>query len=66
MAPPPGPVSLGNDPDVMSMWYFDYRHDYDIGLLFTVIAGLLNVLAMYDAAVGPAIITPLQKQLAQQ
>ena len=66
MAPPPGPVSLGNNPDVMSMWYFDYRHDYDMGLLFTVVAGLLNVLAIYDAAVGPAIITPLQKQLAEQ
>ena len=50
----------------MSMWYFDYRHDYDMGLLFTVVAGLLNVLAIYDAAVGPAIITPLQKHLATQ
>lgn len=65
MAPPPGPVSLGNDPDVMSMWYFDYRQDYDMGVLFTVVAGLLNVLAIYDAAVGPAIVTPLQKQLEE-
>ena len=63
MAPPPGPVSQGNNPDVMSMWYFDYRHDYDMGVLFTVIAGLLNVLAIYDAAVGPAIVTPLQKRM---
>lgn len=59
MAPPAPPISpTGNEPDVPSMWYFDYRHGYDIGTLFTVVAGLLNLLAIYDAFAGPAIVMP--------
>ena len=34
----------------------------EIGTLFTVVAGLLNLLAVYDAFVGPMILTPRQKE----
>jgi len=60
MAPPDGPKFLqGND--VLARWHFDYRHDFEMGTLFTIVAGLLNIMAIYDAFVGPAIITRAQK-----
>lgn len=70
MAPPAGPISGAADarqgdvnaPDTLGRWHFDYKHFYDIGTLYTVIAGLLNVLAIYDAFCGPAILTPLQRE----
>lgn len=61
MAPPAGPV-LQNDPDVLGRWHFAYKHNYEMGTLYTVIAGLLNLLAIYDAFVGPAILTAQQKE----
>lgn len=60
MAPPAGPT-LARGNDVLSKWHFDYRHDYEMGTLFTVVAGLLNLMAIYDAFVGPAILTRSQK-----
>ena len=65
MAPPAGPV-LENLPDVLGRWHFDYKHNFDMGTLFTAIAGLLNLLAVYDAFVGPAILTPTQKERLEQ
>ena len=53
MAPPKAPVLKTND--VLGMWHSEMRHFYDLGTLFTVVAGLLNVLAVYDAFAGPAI-----------
>jgi hypothetical protein len=61
MAPPAGPV-LQDDPDVLGRWHFEYKHNFEMGTLYTVIAGLLNLLAIYDAFVGPAILTPMQKE----
>lgn len=61
MAPPAGP-RLQNDADVLGMWHRDYKHNYEMGTLYTVIAGLLNLLAVYDAFVGPAILTPAQRE----
>ena len=60
MAPPPGP-KFAQKKDVLAMWHFDYRHDFEMGTLFTVVAGLLNLMAIYDAFVGPAIVTRSQK-----
>jgi len=60
MAPPAGP-KLARGDDVLSKWHFDYRHDFEMGSLFTVVAGLLNLMAIYDAFVGPAIISRAQK-----
>ena len=60
MAPPAGPIYLSNN-DVLGMWHFEMKHMFQIGTLYTVIAGLLNFLAIYDAFCGPAILTPEQK-----
>ena len=35
---------------------------FDIGVLYTMVAGLLNYLAIYDAFCGPAILTEAQKE----
>ena len=43
------------------MWHFEMKHMFEIGTLYTVVAGLLNLLAIYDAFCGPAILTPEQR-----
>ena len=57
MAPPAGPIDPNNN-DVLGMWHAELKFRFDLGTLFTVIAGLLNVLAIYDAFAGPAIVAP--------
>lgn len=61
MAPPAGPIYV-DTMDVLGKWHFDYKHFYEMGTLYTVVAGLLNLLAIYDAFCGPAILTPAQKE----
>ena len=65
MAPPAGPI-YENDRDTLGMWHYDMQHKFDIGTLFCVVAGLLNILVIYDAFAGPAIITPEQRQQMEQ
>ena len=60
MAPPAGPI-YQNERDVLGMWHAEMRHKFEIGTLYTVIAGLLNLLAVYDAFAGPSILTIEQK-----
>lgn len=61
MAPPAGPV-FENENDVLGQWHYELKHLFDYGTYFTVIAGLLNLLVVYDAFVGPAILPPLKKE----
>lgn len=61
MAPPEGPI-FQDEPDTLGRWHFEFKHYFELGTLFTVIAGLLNVLAIYDAFCGPAILTPAQRE----
>ena len=61
MAPPAGPIRQ-DLPDTLGRWHFDYKHFYELGTLYTVVAGLLNILAIYDAFCGPAILTPAQRE----
>lgn len=61
MAPPDGPHSV-NYNDVLGQWHFELKHFFEIGTLFTIVAGLLNLLAVYDAFSGPAIITPEERE----
>ncbi len=65
MAPPAGPV-LEMDPDVLGRWHVELKHFFEIGTYYTVIAGLLNLLVIYDALVGPAIMTPKQQRAMHQ
>jgi hypothetical protein len=54
-------------PDELAKWNYDLGDFFEIGTVFTVIAGLLNILAIYDAYGGPLIIVPpddKKKQLA--
>lgn len=55
MAPPPG-VVLADNRDVVALWYEELGEKYELGTLFTVVAGILNILAVYDAFAGPALI----------
>ena len=61
MAPPAGRIDPRNN-DVLGQWHIEMKHLFEIGTLFTVVAGLLNLLAIYDAFCGPAILTPEQKE----
>ena len=61
MAPPRGPVTP-QVLDVLGQWHIEMKHHFEIGTLFTVVAGLLNLLVVYDAFCGPAILTPEQKK----
>ena len=45
-------------PDELAMWHHDLGDYFELGTVFTVIAGLLNVLAIYDAYGGPIILLP--------
>lgn len=45
-------------PDELAKWNYDLGERFDIGTMFTVIAGLLNVLAIFDAYGGPLVIPP--------
>jgi hypothetical protein len=54
-------------PDELAQWNYELGDYFEIGTVFTVIAGLLNILAIYDAYGGPLIIIPpddKKKQLA--
>ncbi len=53
MAPPPGPV-VPDQKDALAFLHERYKHNFDLGTLFTLVAGLLNILAVYDAFAGPA------------
>lgn len=64
-APPPlwgglfaAPKIEGNDqnrpPDELDQLHFRLHRYFELGTVFTMIAGLLNLLAVYDAYAGPA------------
>ena len=49
-------------PDELAQWNYDLGDAFELGTVFTVIAGLLNVLAIYDAYGGPLIIPPAKNK----
>jgi hypothetical protein len=57
MAPPA--ENLGQDQ--LSDWSKEYGALLDMGVLYTMIAGLLNILAVYDAYGGPLVPAPEDK-----
>ena len=52
MAPPFRPV-VEREADEVSAWYARFGAGYEMGTWYTVIAGLLNILVIYDAYGGP-------------
>ena len=55
MAPPIRPV-IENEADEVSAWFARRGAGYEMGTWYTVIAGLLNILVIYDAYGGPLAI----------
>lgn len=49
-------------PNELAQWHHDLGDLFEMGTVFTVIAGLLNVLAIYDAWGGPLVIVPPEKK----
>lgn len=52
MAPPFRPVRE-SEADEVAAWYAEHGAGYEMGTWYTVIAGLLNILVIYDAYGGP-------------
>ena len=44
--------------DELAGWHEMYHSFFELGTLYTVVAGLLNVLAIYDAYAGPFLSVP--------
>ncbi len=57
MAPPRRPV-LEDRADDVAAWYARLGAGYEMGTWYTMIAGLLNILVIYDAFAGP-LSTPI-------
>ena len=65
MAPPKnGPSKWKDDsgnwttqPNELAMWTVKYHPHFELGTVYTVVAGLLNVLVICDAAGGPLVIS---------
>jgi len=64
--PPPailgGLMAPPESRDELNQWNKEMGTRYDLALLYTVIAGLLNWLAIYDAAAGPAFSEPAEEK----
>jgi hypothetical protein len=54
MAPPHLPDSR-NSFDELAEWHKKLNRYFELGTVYTMIAGLLNILAVYDALDGPAL-----------
>ena len=57
MAPPSQPVRP-TEKDQLAEWHEKLNVRFELGVLYTMIAGLLNVLAIYDAYAGPFVPLP--------
>jgi TM2 domain-containing membrane protein YozV len=55
MAPPelPRETRNGNNGGELGTWNRDLNRYFELGTVYTMIAGLLNILAIYDAFAGP-------------
>ncbi len=58
MAPPV--IEYGEDE--LAQWHKQYSLHFELGTLYTMIAGLLNVLAIYDAYGGPVLVVADEKE----
>jgi hypothetical protein len=61
MAPPRQPV-LEQQHDQLADWHRHLKIRFELGTLYTMIAGLLNVLAIYDAFAGPVFVLPDERK----
>ena len=53
------PETIGEEQkDELSDWHYDLHGYFEMGTLYTVVAGLLNLLVVWDAFAGPAFPVP--------
>jgi hypothetical protein len=64
MAPPGTPQRPVREQayDTLARWHSETGFYFELGTLYTMIAGLLNVLAIYDAHSGPVFTAPEKKR----
>ena len=71
MAPPqltgrfPSKNTSGKDvfhPDELAKWHYELHGYFELGTVYTMIAGLLNVLVIYDAWAGPMFVLPVRRK----
>ena len=65
MAPPEQPV-LPEGEDELARWHERLASKFDLGTLYTMIAGLLNILAVCDAYAGPFVPSSEDEQDAKK
>ena len=58
---PPGGVQAPNGGDTLASWHRELKGYFEIATLYTMTAGLLNMLAIYDAFAGPVFPQPDEK-----
>ncbi len=57
-----GWMASPENPEELNHWNKEMGTRYDLALLYTIVAGLLNWLAIYDAAAGPAFSEPTEEK----
>lgn len=57
-----GWMASPENPEELNQWNKELGTRYDLALLYTIVAGLLNWLAIYDAAAGPAFSEPAEEK----
>ena len=57
---PPDPPDTGQD--TLASWHDELKGFFEVATLYTMIAGLLNILAVYDAFAGPVFPQPDEKK----
>lgn len=60
MTPPPIIERKGDD--ILAKWHSELKGFFEIASLYTMVAGLLNMLAIYDAFAGPVFPQPEEKK----
>jgi hypothetical protein len=53
MAAPPVDPLRGNNHKALSQWHSEASAGFELGTLYTAVAGLLNLLVIFDAFAGP-------------
>lgn len=48
--------NTAHQPTELAKWQYELGYRFELGWVFTVVAGLLNVLAIFDAHAGPLVI----------
>jgi hypothetical protein len=66
--PPPfgGLMAPPNSTNELNSWQRQLNQRFDMGVLYTMIAGLLNFFAIWDAAAGPAPSEPVDPKKKKQ